>query len=66
MDKTDADKALDRISKLNALAVEANDILDKITIDDTDAHAALDESVAEMKKLVDEMKERKGRIQGDG
>jgi len=56
------DKALEHLCRMADLVDEANDIIDNLTIDNTDNHTALDESVAKMKKLVDEMKERKERL----
>lgn len=65
MNKSAVDEALSAIAEMKDLVDEANNILNKLTIDDVTSHAELTDSVAEMKRLVDEMLERKERIQNE-
>ena len=65
MNKSAVDEALSAIAEMKDLVDEANNILNKLTIDDVTSHAELTDRVAEMKRLVDEMLERKERIQNE-
>ena len=65
MNKSAVDEALSAIAEMKDLVDEANNILNKLTIDDVTSHAELTDSVAEMKRLFDEMLERKERIQNE-